>query len=177
MLLLILISVLQGYSQQSLNIGVSYGQRLNYRHSTFVSVAGITATYSAPISPSTHVRLTTGIEGTDPGSSIATGTYESRDDFNLIPLRAGVQHFVYNDKVFLYAETGAGIGFFPYDLTGEGHTKVNLSYAAGGGYNFRLKERNYLQGSLNISRNHYNSEVKFTWLTLRVTYGINWNKK
>ncbi len=93
-----------------------------------------------------------------------------------MPIRVGLQRYVVENKAFLYAETGLGIGFFPFSESEEVDTKVNLSYAFGGGYRFYLNERKYLQTSLSLNRNHYDREFKFTWINLRVAYGLTWDK-
>ena len=174
---ILLLACMKGYAQHSINLGLSYGQRINYRRpAAFISVSGISVEYAALLFPKTDFRLSAGIEGTQPQLFDERGNYLAYDDYLVVPLRAGLQQYVYADQAFVFAETGVGIGFFPFDYTSQTDTRVGWSYALGGSYRFAFNDRKYLQTSLTFSSNPY-ADFKFSWITLRAAYGLKWGNK
>lgn len=163
------------FSQQSINFGLIYGQRLNYT-SNSSSLIGFSTEYLRNLFGAIDIRFSAGIETTQPYIE-RDGTFLHYDNFMVVPLRLGLQHFPIEEKTFVFAESGASIGFFPFDWTGETGTEVRLSYAIGGGYRFELNEQKYLQVSLSYNRNPYNKLYKFSWIALRAAFGLKWGSK
>lgn len=163
---------LNSQAQKSFNLGLSLGKRLNQTIAGMNRVLGASAEYTVPLSASTHIRIMTGLEGTQPGIYIDSVRWAGRtDDFWVVPVRIGVQQFLYEDRFFIFAEPGIAIGFFPFFEGSK--TKINLSYAFGGAYRVPLKKNKYIQTGLSFNRNHYNEQIRFSWVSLRVAYGIN----
>ena len=159
----------QTFSQQSINFGIIYGQRLNYREYVFKRVIGTSIEYTLPLLKEVDIRLSGGIEGTDAGLG---RVFRSYDDYMVIPFKVGIQPYIYEDKAFLFAETGLTFKSFPFDETGEVNSTVGLSYALGGGYRFPINERKYIQASLSYNYHPYKDLYKFSWINLRVAYGL-----
>lgn len=128
------------------------------------------------------MRASVGIEVTDPGGGpLGTGIgfpgpRAYYDDYVVVPIRVGLQRYVHGDNSFVYAEPGIGIGFFPWDDSGETGRRVSFSYAVGGGYRFYLNDRKYLQASLAYNYNPYGERFKFSWVYLRAAYGLTWGR-
>lgn len=168
---------IQAFAQQSFNFGLQYGQRLNYRQFAFTGVSGISAVYTKPLTGKMDVRLSAALEATQPSLYEGSGAAVSYDDYFTLPVRIGLQPYVAGDKAFVLAETGFNFGFFPYDETGSTNLRLGLSLGLGGGYNFRINDRRYLQASLSYNRNPYGSLYPFSWLSVRLAYGFNWSNK
>jgi hypothetical protein len=167
-------------AQSSINLGVSYGRGFSYiKYSPFTRASGFSAEYTRNLVPQTDIRFSAAWEGTGPINYREQGTpsaFNSYDVYVAIPLRVGVQRYLHEESAFVFAETGDGIGFFPYDKTGETKTRVNISYALGGGYRHHFNPRRYLQASLSYNRNPYKSDLPFSlsWLLVKVAYGLKW---
>ena len=170
-------------AQSSVNLGFSYGRGFSYtRYSPFSRASGISAEFSTSLQNETAIRFSAACEAVGPINYREQGllsAFNSYGTYVVIPLRAGLQRFIYNEDAFVFAEVGAGIGFFPQDNTGETNTRVNLSYALGGGYRYHFNEHKYLQGSLSYNRNPYKNSLPFSlsWILFKVAYGINWDRK
>lgn len=179
---LVLFSGLSGAAQTSVNLGLSYGSRLNHRAisvgsstPTLNRVSGAGVEFTTPAFAGLDARFTAGIEGTYTPIQTPTDNLPNRwGDYVVIPIRAGLQHYFLENKAFLFAEPGIGIGYFPEEKLGHARTRANLSYAFGGGYRFHFRENKYLQASLSFNRNHYDRERKFSWINLRAAFGIEW---
>jgi hypothetical protein len=91
--------------------------------------------------------------------------------FNFIPLRAGYEHFIYSDNLFVYAEAGLANFLF----SSGNHT--GFSAAAGGGYKINMPKATLLQLSIFYNYNRFQSSVNYNWLTLRAAYGIKFGKR
>jgi hypothetical protein len=171
-------------AQSSVNLGLSYGRGFSYpKYSPFTRASGISAEFTRPLITKTDIRLSAAWEGTGPiiyreqGPPGAISNFY--DSYAVIPFRVGLQRYIHGESAFVFAETGIGMGFFPHDKTGETNTRVNISYAFGGGYRHHLNERRYLQASLSYNRNPYKSSLpfSFSWMLLRVAYGLKWGNK
>ncbi|MDQ3277581.1 MAG: hypothetical protein M3Q06_04605 [Bacteroidota bacterium] len=170
-------------AQTSINVGLSYGRGFSYtKYSPFTRASGFSAEFTKTFVPQMDIRFTAAWEATGPINYREQGTpsaFNSYDAYVVIPLRIGLQRYIHEQRAFVFGETGAGIGFFPYDKTGETNTRVNLSYALGGGYRHHFNERNYLQASLSYNRNPYKRSLpfSFSWVLFRVAYGLTWSGK
>lgn len=167
-------------AQSSINLGVAYGRGFSYtNYSPFTRASGFSAEFTKTFIPQTDIRFTAAWEATGSINYRERGTpsaFNSYDAYVVIPVRVGLQRYLHEESAFVFAETGAGIGFFPYDKTGETTTRVNISYALGGGYRYHLNDRKYLQASLSYNRNPYKSTLPFSlsWVLLKVAYGLKW---
>jgi hypothetical protein len=179
--LFLLLIFLRASTQSSVNLGGSYGERLNHLvegdKNNFV--IGISAEYTRAFSRKTDLRITTGIEGTD---TRITSPYEPMminywQTYVIVPVRVGLQRYLVKRNGFLFAEPGLAIGFFPYEELGHADARINLSYAFGAGYRFYGRKQGYLQTSLSFNRNHYNKEHRFSWVNFRVAYGLGWGDR
>jgi hypothetical protein len=170
-------------AQSTINLGISYGRGFSYtKYSPFTRASGISAEFSTNLQKQAAIRFSAACEGAGPINYREQGllsAFNSYGTYVVIPLRAGLQRFIYNEEAFVFAEIGAGIGFFPQDNTGETNTRVNPSYALGAGYRYHFNERRYLQGSLSYNRNPYKSSLPFSlsWMLFKVAYGIQWGNK
>ena len=159
----------QAFSQQSINLGITYGQRLNYRETVFRRVVGTSLEYTLPLLKEADIRVSAGIEGT---SLLLHENGRRRDNYVAIPVRIGIQPYIYKDKAFLFAESGLTIKSFNYERPTEVDRRVGLSYALGGGYRLPIKEHQYIQASLSYNYHPFNKLYKFSWINLRMAYGL-----
>ena len=169
--LLFISASVQAFSQQSINFGIIYGQRLNYRESVFKRVVGTSIEYTVPLVKKVDIRLSAGIEGT---SLLLHDSGRRRDNYVAIPFRLGIQPYIYEDKAFLFAESGLTIKTFNFVNPTEIDRRVGLSYALGAGSRLLINERKYLQASLSFNYHPFNSLYKFSWINLRLAYGLKW---
>ena len=168
---LFIFASVQVISQHSINFGITYGQRLNYRESVFTRVIGTSIEYTLPLVSKVDIRVSAGIEGT---SLFLHDDGRRRDNYVAIPFRVGIQSYIYEDKAFLFAESGLTIKSFNFVQPKEIDRKVGLSYALGAGYRFLIYERKYLQASLSYNYHPFGDFYKFSWINLRLAYGLKW---
>lgn len=177
-LLLVLFACSTGKAQHSVNLGLSIGDLVSYPLRPDPLVVGVSMEYDKRVFYRTHLRLSTGLEITDPkldedNMILMNWPY---NEYLVVPVRAGLQHLVYRNKMFVFAESGVAIGSFPnayfdgYETRALTGIKGGFSYAAGAGYRLALKSQKYLQGSLSFNRNHYR-DFRFSWINLRLAYG------
>lgn len=169
--MLFMIASFQSYAQEAINFGITYGQRLNYRHSLFNRVVGTSIEYTSTLLNEVDIRVSAGIEGT---TLMLDDGGRRRDNYVAIPFRVGIQPYIYDDKAFLFAETGLTIKTFNFVTPAEMDRKIGLSYAVGAGYQFLINEHKYIQASLSYNYHPYDTHYKFSWINLRLAYGLKW---
>ena|SRR5687767_8923160 len=171
--LLFIFASVQAFSQRSINFGIIYGQRLNYRTPPFNSVTGISVEYKLSMETKIEFRLSAGIEGTSP--TVSNGVDSYKDDFVVIPIRVGIQPYIYEDKGFLFVESGLlTIKTFPFDELGRDNLRLGFSLALGVGYRFPLNQRKYIQTSLSYNYIPNSNFYNFSWINIRLAYGLKW---
>lgn len=178
--LFIQVITIMSAAQSSVNLGLSYGRGFSYtKYSPFTRASGLSAELTTSLATRIDFRFSAAWEATGPINYREQGVpsaFNSYDAYVVVPLRVGLQHYILDEQAFVFGEGGTGIGFFPWDKTGETSTRLNLSYALGGGYRYYFNQRRYLQASLSYNRNPYKKSMpfSFSWLLFRLAYGVRW---
>lgn len=98
------------------------------------------------------------------------------DDYvSFLPVRAGVQGFIYQDLIFAFAEGGIAT----YKSSNPGSSRTKFSWAIGGGYNQHINEKKtqFIQTSAWFNFFKHNEYLNYTWFNLRVAYGFSFGKR
>jgi hypothetical protein len=155
-----------GYTQNSISLGPEIGLASNFKSSSKTGIGG-SLEYTNRFSEHFGIRFFSGV-------SSFKGKYFSDDRVSFEPIRLGGQGFLYKDLIFLYAE--AGIAGFQAQSS-KTHT-AGFSYGLGGGYRMPINmNKQFLQLSAYYNYFRYSDFLTYTWLNIRLAYGINFGKK
>ena len=124
---------------------------------------GISAEYLARVFPKGGIRVYAGYNHFN--------KIDNYSDLNILPIRAGYQHFLYSDNLFVYGETGITNFLF------SSGNHIGFSFAAGGGYKINLPKARLVQASLSYNYNRYSSLFQYNLVTLRAAYGLKFGKR
>jgi hypothetical protein len=156
------------YSQigHSVSIGPDLGIGANFGKASKLSL-GASFNYTLHLSDKVGIRLHAGYNRFNAN---IPGDYVS-----FLPLRAGLQAFVYKDIFFVFAE--GGVTTFN-DSTPEDPLS-KFSWAAGLGRNIPLDEKgkSFIQVSACFNFYKHRQYSNYTWFNLRAAYGLSWGKK
>jgi hypothetical protein len=155
-----------GFAQSSISIGPDLGLPSNFSSSSKLGIGG-SLEYTNRFSEHFGIRFFSGV-------SSFKGKYFSDDRVSFEPIRLGGQGFLYKDLIFLYAE--AGIAGFQAQSS-KTHT-TGFSYGLGGGYRMPINmNKQFFQLSAYYNYFRYSDFLTYTWLNIRLAYGINFGKK
>ena len=165
---LFVINYLQGQVSHSLSIGPDLGLGANFGKSSKASIGG-SIEYVAKFSDIFGIRLSSGY------NKFKGKVY---DDFvSFLPVRAGVQAFVYEDLIFVFTE--AGIANYK---ASTGTEKTGPSFDIGAGYRLPIANSQFVQLSAYFNFYRYKGDppggdFNYTWFNFRVAYGLSFGKK
>jgi hypothetical protein len=150
----------------SVSIGPDLGIGANFGKGSKLSPGG-SFNYTLHLSDKFGIRLHAGY---NKFNAKIKGDYVS-----FLPLRAGLQAFIYKDIFFVFAE--GGVATFN-DSTPEDPLS-KFSWAAGLGRNIPLNEKGnqYIQTSACFNFFKHGQYLNYTWFNLRAAYGLSWGKK
>jgi hypothetical protein len=102
------------------------------------------------------------------------GKYFAEDVVSFLPVRAGLQGFVYKDIFSVFAE--AGVASFHAKST-EIHNS-NFTYALGVAYRMPLgQSKQFLQVSGAYDYYRYSDQFHYSWYNIRLAYGLGFGRK
>jgi len=162
------INYLQGQVSHSLSIGPDIGLGSNFGKSSKASLGG-SIEYVAKLSDIFGIRLSAGY------NKFKGKVYD--DYVSFLPVRAGVQAFVYEDLIFFFIE--GGVAKFK---ASTGTEKTGPSFDLGAGYRIPLTNNQFIQLSAYFNYYRYKGDppggdLNYTWFNFRVAYGLSFGKK
>lgn len=149
-------------------MGPDLGLGANFGKSSKASIGG-SLEYVAKLSDKIGLRLAGGYNK-------FKGSYY--DDYvSFLPIRIGVQAFLYQDMIFSFAEAG----MVNYKAS-TGTKKTGPSFGLGAGYRQSIADNQFLQFSAifnlyRFQRANSGGDFNYTWFNFRVAYGISFGKK
>jgi hypothetical protein len=167
-LLVFIITFLVGKSilsqvTHSITIGPDLGLGANFGKSSKGSIGG-SLEYVAQLSEKIGIRLSGGYNKFN-------GRYY--DDYvSFLPIRIGVQAFVFEELIFAFTE--AGIAKYK---ASSGTEKTGPSLSFGAGYRQPLSGRQFIQTSVYFNYYKYKGDppggdLNYTWFNFRIAYGF-----
>jgi hypothetical protein len=98
------------------------------------------------------------------------------DEVSFIGVRAGYQHFLAKDHFILWGDAGIA------ELAYPAHSSyAAFSFSSGGGYNFLLRNKRYVQVQAYYTfidnTSPYFLDSYYSWFTVRAAYGIGFGRK
>ena len=169
LILIFLSNSLFGQITHSINIGPDLG--IPGKNISKVSSLGFGGSfeYVYKFSPKIGARLYTGF------SRFNGKTYDGFVAF--WPIRAGIQAFIYEDVIFIYADGGIS----NYSAS-TGTKQTGPSFGFGAGYRQFLSKHQFIQVSAYFNYHKFKKALfsqnyNYTWINFRVAYGLNWGRK
>lgn len=148
----------------SLTIGPDLGLGANFGKSSKASIGG-SIEYVAKFSSVIGVRVSAGY------NKFKGKVYN--DYVSFLPIRAGVQAFIYQDIFFIYTEGGIAT----YKSSNPDPALTKFSWAIGTGYRQSLNNSQFLQFSAWFNYFRHNPNLTYTWFNFRAAYGFSFGKK
>jgi hypothetical protein len=156
---------LTGQVTHSISLGPNLGLGANFGNSAKASIGG-NFEYVAKFSQVIGARV-----------SIAYNKFRDKADeqryVSFLPVRAGVQAFIYQDIFFVYAEGGIAT----YKSSNPDPALTKFSWSLGTGYRQPLAQNQFLQFSAWFNYFKHNPNLTYTWFNFGVAYGLSFGKK
>jgi len=152
----------------SISLGPDLGIGASFGKSSKASIGG-SIEYIANLNSIIGIRLSSGYNK-------FKGKYY--DDYvSFLPIRAGVQAFVYEDLLFAFIEGGIA----NYKAS-TGTEKTGPSFSIGAGYRQPIAQNQFIQFSTYFNYYRYKGDppggdFNYTWFNFRVAYGLSFGKK
>jgi hypothetical protein len=161
---LILISLLCShcsFAQSAISIGPQLGFASNFSSSAKMDVGG-SIEYTGQFSEHIGARFYTGYDR-------FKGKYFADDAVSFVPIRAGLQGFLYKDIFSVYVDAGVA----SYHAKGSESHKTNFSYAFGAAYQIPLRlDQQFVQVSGYYNYYKFSQQLNYTWYNIRLAYGF-----
>jgi len=164
------LAVIFTFSQvtHSISLGPDVGLGSNFGKSSKASLGG-SIEYVAKLSDIFGIRLSAGY------NKFKGKVYD--DYVSFLPIRAGVQAFVFEDVIFFFIE--GGVAKFK---ASTGTEKTGPSFDIGAGYRVPLTYNQFIQLSGYFNYYRYKGDppggdLNYTWFNFRVAYGLSFGKK
>jgi hypothetical protein len=159
---------LTGQVTHSVTLGPDLGLGANFGNSSKASLGG-SIEYVAKLNSIIGIRLSGGY------NKFKGKYYE--DYVSFLPIRAGIQAFLYQDLLFAFMEGGIA----NYKAS-TGTEKTGPSFSIGAGYRQAIAENQFIQFSTYFNYNKYKGDppggnLNYTWFNFRVAYGLSFGKK
>ncbi len=156
----------QVFAQNSISVGPQLGFAANFSSSAKTDFGG-SIEYSNQFSEHLGARFYTGYDR-------FKGKYFADDVVSFVPIRAGLQGFLYKDIISAYIETGIA----SFHAKSSGSQNTSFSYAFGAAYRMPLGlNQQFVQVSGYYNYYKYSEHLNYTWYNLRVAYGFNLGHK
>jgi hypothetical protein len=171
--LILFLSIILNYTSYAQKLGISVGPTISLDNESFSHDGrkgfGVSLEIYYKLFPHSGLRVYSGYDNFNTPKI-------SGDRVENIPFRIGYQYFLSKNRIILWGDAGLGLLNYPYYGTYGG-----FSFSAGGGYNFLLNKKSYLQlqgmySYINDTDPFYPGSF-YAWYTFRVAYGVNSNKK
>jgi hypothetical protein len=106
-----------------------------------------------------------------------TSKYDADSKITFLPIRLGLQAFVYEDLIFVFADAGTSHYYSPTSGTNQN----GFTFGAGFGYRYLISSGQFLQLSgyynlHNFKRKETNQDYNYNWFSIRAAYGLSWGK-
>jgi hypothetical protein len=152
------------FAQSSISVGPQLGFASNFSSSAKVGIGG-SIEYTMQLSERLGARFYGGYDR-------FKGKYFADDIVSFLPVRAGLQGFIFEDIFSVYGE--AGIAAFHAKSSGSQNT--NFSFALGAAYRLPLNQQ-FVQVSGYYNFYRYSEHLDYTWYNLRIAFGLNLGHK
>lgn len=154
-----------GQTVHSISLGPNLGLGANFGNSSKASIGG-NFEYVAKFSSVIGAR-----------ASVAYNKFRDKANedryVSFLPVRAGVQAFIYQDIFFVYAEGGIAT----YKSSNPDPALTKFSWSLGAGYRQPLAQNQFLQFSAWFNHFKHNPNLTYTWFNFGVAYGLSFGKK
>jgi hypothetical protein len=150
----------------TISLGPDLGIAANFGKSSKLSLGG-SVEYALNFAPKVGIRLHAGY------NKFKGKIFDEYVSF--LPVRAGVQGFIYQDIFFAFAEGGIAT----YKSSNPTPALTKFSWAAGLGYNQYIdqKRKQLIQTSVYFNYFKHNTYLNYTWFNIRVAYGLSFGRK